>query len=285
MQRGLFTLSGGIFCPGARRLPILTRCCHGAAGCPSLPDAVWRTPAAHPYAMLSWRTPAAHPYAMLSWRTLAAHPYPMLSWRNRLPILTRCCRGARRLPTLTRWCCAVGRRRAGLLAQGITLARRALSASMGSRERGLQLGFSSCRPGPGLTMGVPALKKIIVACLLLYSSSQIYRKGEWKIRKYQIKLSCVWFFAIPWTVACQVLKSPLSMGILQPKILQWVAIPFSRGSSQPSDRNHLPHWRQIRYHLSHQDSLENTMNTQNYLLLLKLLTVSFLSLFCPYSLL
>ena len=42
-------------------------------------------------------------------------------------------------------------------------------------------------------------------------------------------------------------------GILQARILEWVAIPFSRGSSQPRDQT----WvscigRQILYHLSHQ---------------------------------
>ena len=35
--------------------------------------------------------------------------------------------------------------------------------------------------------------------------------------------------AIPWTAAHQV---PLSLGILQAKILEWVAIPFSRASTQ-----------------------------------------------------
>ena len=34
----------------------------------------------------------------------------------------------------------------------------------------------------------------------------------------------------PWTVARQ---APLSMGILQGRVLQWVAMPSSRGSSQP----------------------------------------------------
>ena len=43
---------------------------------------------------------------------------------------------------------------------------------------------------------------------------------------------CVWFFATPWTVACQ---ASLSMGILQAGILEWVALPSSRGSSQPRD--------------------------------------------------
>ena len=39
--------------------------------------------------------------------------------------------------------------------------------------------------------------------------------------------------AIPWTITCQ---APLSMGILQARILEWVAMPSSRGSSQPRDR-------------------------------------------------
>ena len=37
----------------------------------------------------------------------------------------------------------------------------------------------------------------------------------------------------PWTVA---LQAPLSMGILQARILESVAMPSSRGSSQPRDR-------------------------------------------------
>ena len=36
----------------------------------------------------------------------------------------------------------------------------------------------------------------------------------------------------PWTIARQ---APLSMGILQARILKWVAMPSSRGSSQPRD--------------------------------------------------
>ena len=37
----------------------------------------------------------------------------------------------------------------------------------------------------------------------------------------------------PWTIACQ---APLSMEIVQVRILEWVAMPSSRGSSQPKDR-------------------------------------------------
>ena len=41
--------------------------------------------------------------------------------------------------------------------------------------------------------------------------------------------SHVWFLAIPWAIARQ---APLSMGILQERILEWVALPSSRGPSQ-----------------------------------------------------
>ena len=57
-------------------------------------------------------------------------------------------------------------------------------------------------------------------------------------------------FATPWTIAHQ---APLSIGILQARIVEWVAMPSSRGSSQPRD------WTQVSciagrffYHLSHQ---------------------------------
>ena len=41
--------------------------------------------------------------------------------------------------------------------------------------------------------------------------------------------------------------------ILQARILEWVAIPFYRGSSRPRNLD-LLHYRQILYHLSHQGS-------------------------------
>jgi len=43
-------------------------------------------------------------------------------------------------------------------------------------------------------------------------------------------------------------------GILQTRILEWVAIPFSRGYSPPRIEPGLLHCRQIIYHLSHQGS-------------------------------
>ena len=48
-----------------------------------------------------------------------------------------------------------------------------------------------------------------------------------------LSLSVVCDSATPWTVAHQ---APLSMGILQAKVLEWVTISSSRGSSQPRER-------------------------------------------------
>ena len=48
---------------------------------------------------------------------------------------------------------------------------------------------------------------------------------QWDLEKWKL-LSCVWLSATPWTVA---------HGILQARILEWVAFPFFKGSSQPRD--------------------------------------------------
>ena len=51
---------------------------------------------------------------------------------------------------------------------------------------------------------------------------------QWKL------LSRVQLFAIPWTIQS-------IHGILQTSILEWVAFPFSRGSSQPRNRTQVSH--------------------------------------------
>ena len=70
------------------------------------------------------------------------------------------------------------------------------------------------------------------------------------------------------TQSCPTLCDPMDCivhGILQARILEWVAFPFFRGSSQPRDRTGvsciagrsnpgLPHCRQILYELSHKGS-------------------------------
>jgi len=56
----------------------------------------------------------------------------------------------------------------------------------------------------------------------------------------------------PWMVTCQ---APLSMGVLQARILELAAIPFPRGSSRRRDRTlGLLHCGKILYHLSHPGS-------------------------------
>ena len=50
-------------------------------------------------------------------------------------------------------------------------------------------------------------------------------------------LSHVWLFVTPWTVAHQAL---LSLGVLQARILEWVAVPFSRRSSHPGIKHRCP---------------------------------------------
>ena len=54
-------------------------------------------------------------------------------------------------------------------------------------------------------------------------------------------------------------------GISQARILEWVAMPFSRGSSQPRDQTWgLLHCRQFLYHLSHQGILLNPIDITSW---------------------
>ena len=60
-------------------------------------------------------------------------------------------------------------------------------------------------------------------------------------------------FATPWTVACQALLSV--RGILHARILEWVVMPSSRGSSRPRDQTCVSYisciGRRILYHQCH----------------------------------
>ena len=49
----------------------------------------------------------------------------------------------------------------------------------------------------------------------------------------KVKVSHIWLFVTPWTVACQGFSVH---GILQARIVEWVPFPFSRGSSLPRDQ-------------------------------------------------
>ena len=57
--------------------------------------------------------------------------------------------------------------------------------------------------------------------------------SKWRIRLEVKSLSRVRLFATPWTAAYQ---APPSMGFFQARVLEWVVISFSRGSSQPRDQ-------------------------------------------------
>ena len=70
----------------------------------------------------------------------------------------------------------------------------------------------------------------------------------------------------PWTIVAQSCLTPCDPkrcrptgssvhGDSQARILEWVAVPSSRASSQPRHRTlGLPHCRQILYHLSHREA-------------------------------
>ena len=68
-------------------------------------------------------------------------------------------------------------------------------------------------------------------------------------------LSHVWVFATPWAVACQAF---LSLGVLHERILEWVVMPFSKGSSQPRD------WTQVSHIADGFFTIWATMEAQEY---------------------
>ena len=65
--------------------------------------------------------------------------------------------------------------------------------------------------------------------IVLFHLSEMSRIGK---SVCVLSHSVVSYSVTPWTVARQ---APLSMGIFQARILEWVAMPSSRGSYQPRD--------------------------------------------------
>ena len=81
-----------------------------------------------------------------------------------------------------------------------------------------------------------------------------YKRGIKRYRKQNVLCLVIQLCLIcdPWTAVHQ---APLSTGTLQARILEWVAMTSSRGSSQPQESNPgLPQYRQLLYHMSHQGS-------------------------------
>ena len=71
---------------------------------------------------------------------------------------------------------------------------------------------------------------------------RLSRDTEYRSLCYTVRLHAHLFY-MPVCVSCSIVtpqtavhQAPLSMGILQARILEWVAIPSSRGSSQPRDQ-------------------------------------------------
>ena len=98
-------------------------------------------------------------------------------------------------------------------------------------------GHSRLLPWKTVCMPSPLLHKA-----LMKSFITILPKGEFadKIRQGCAVLShsVMSDFATPWTVACQAI---LSMGILQARLLEWVAMPSSGRSSQLRDQTRVSH--------------------------------------------
>ena len=106
----------------------------------------------------------------------------------------------------------------------------AMPSSRGSsrpRDRN-RVSYVSC-------MGRQVLAVLLKCCekqLYLVLSSAAIQGKFWQMSTFilqwdlenQESLSCIWLFVTPWTVA---------HGILQARILAWVAFPFFRASSQP----------------------------------------------------
>ena len=90
-----------------------------------------------------------------------------------------------------------------------------------------------------LKMNVFHVLRVIMQYFKLSHSEYLF--GEELERILNYLTACAWvlvmsvsnYFATPWTVACQ---APLSMGFFQARILQWVAISSSRGSSPLKDQ-------------------------------------------------
>ena len=97
-------------------------------------------------------------------------------------------------------------------------------------------------------MPICFLKDILISEMLRYRECLRVKDTAWCecVHVCVCELfSSIPLFATPWTVACQASVQ----GILQARILGWVAMPSSRGSSPPRDRTHVP-WRTLHHLMS-----------------------------------
>ena len=111
--------------------------------------------------------------------------------------------------------------------QAITLERVAVPSSRGSSQ-----------PRDGSWVSCPAGAASALSHQGSPSQSLPFSNQSCGILRFCLPncFSRIQLFATPWTAARQV---SLSMGFLKARILEWVAISSSRGSSWPRDRTHL----------------------------------------------
>ena len=80
--------------------------------------------------------------------------------------------------------------------------------------------------------------KWIITVTILFSPAHIPDINWWWCTVLCLVTQSCPSLCDPWTIVHQ---APLSMGILQARILEWVAMLSSRGSSQPRDRTQVSH--------------------------------------------
>ena len=135
------------------------------------------------------------------------------------------------------WCSSLS-----VVSDSVTLWTVALQAplSMGfSRQEywsGLPFPSSGDLPDPGIGPESPALQ-VDFFTPEHQGSPRIYVSLYACLRAKSLQ-SCSTFCDTMDHIACQ---ATLSMGILQTRILEWVAVPSSRGSSQPRDQTQVSH--------------------------------------------
>ena len=84
--------------------------------------------------------------------------------------------------------------------------------------------------------------------------------GEWgSIQQASVLVVPTLFDPVDWS-----LSGSSVHGILQASILEWVAISFSRGSSQPRDRTWVSRLAGSLYCLSHQGSQQARASSNNH---------------------
>ena len=107
------------------------------------------------------------------------------------------------------------------------------------------------------TSGRVLAKYLIMGYKVIYMESYYcHTLKKWK------SLNPVWLFATLWTAACDPMDCSLPGSsvheILQTRIQEWVAIPFSRRSSQPRD------WTQVSHIVGKFFTVWATMEAQEY---------------------